>query len=96
VPTGRLEVVNANIPADTGCTFAASVVLPSVKVTVPPVTGSPFDVDVTVAVRVTGCPKLALFGETINEVFVAACVTVKLVVPVTPYSDAEIVAAPTF
>ena len=52
----RLEVVNANVPLAFGGPLVWSVALPSVNVTVPLVTGDPFEVEVTVAVRVTGCP----------------------------------------
>ena len=47
-------MAKAGVPLAFGGTLAWSVVLPSVNVTVPLVTGDPFEV--TMAVRVSTCP----------------------------------------
>ena len=71
VPVARAAVVKVATPPVT-VTFEASVVAPSVKVTVP--TGVP-PVLVTLAVKVTLCPCDAGFAEELSAVAVAAGAT---------------------
>jgi hypothetical protein len=72
LPTARVVVLNAACPLPFTATFEASVVAPSVKVTVP--VGMPAP-DVTVAVNVTDCPNVDGLGAELTEVEVAAAGT---------------------
>jgi hypothetical protein len=70
LPTARVVVLNAACPLPFTATFDASVVAPSLNVTVP--VGVPA-ADVTVAANVTDCPEVDGFGEELTLVAVAPC-----------------------
>lgn len=79
VPAVKAEVLNAACPELSTGTLLASTVLPSLKVTEPD--GTP-PLEVTVAVKVTDCPKTDGLGDDASVVVVAKLVpTVCTVLP---------------
>jgi hypothetical protein len=73
------EVLYIALPEVSG--IVASVVVPSLKVTEPVGVPTPGATAVTLAVKVTDCPKLDGFGEDVTLLRVSALLTVRLSVP---------------
>src|SRR5579872_153561 len=78
LPTASAAVLNAAWPLLSTTTFEASTLLPWVKVTVP--TGAP-ELEVTLAVKLTDCPKVDGLGVEVTVVVVAKFCTVCTVLP---------------
>jgi hypothetical protein len=76
LPTGRVVVLKVATPPLS--VPVPSVVLPSVKVTVPVGVPAPGELALTVAVSVTAWPKTAEVGEVLSAVVVAARLTVSV------------------
>ena len=99
MPTTSVVVLKLAMPEALTATLAASVVAPSVNVTVPD--GTPA-ADVTVAVNITDCPNVDGFGVELTAVEVLPCTTCGVPAvpllsaqPVVPVNDAVIVCLPT-
>lgn len=73
-PTASAEVVNVAVPLDN--VAVPSVVVPSRNVTVPDGVPAPGPTAVTVAVKVTLCPKVDGFSDELTVVVVFALLTV--------------------
>jgi len=80
LPTGRPEAVKLAVPLAMG--WVLSVVVPSLKVTVPVAVEG-----ITAAVRVTTCPKTAGFGETTIVVVEGATIGVPTTENAPPIPD---------
>src|SRR5574341_990527 len=72
LPTASVAVLNAAWPLPLTATPEASAVAPSLNVTLPVGTPPPGGLEVTVAVKVTDCPKTEGFGAELTVVMVAS------------------------
>ena len=75
VPRDREELENVASPELLRVTLLASVVAPSVKITVPTAIPAPGATTVTPAVKVTGCPTTDGEGDEVTAVLVEALLT---------------------